>query len=85
MVREIILERGTNNIFWPKIVLTMTHIKNLRPIQAFKKFISTIKMQNQAATDIHHLHIFSFNVYVFLYKKEQSLKSAKWEACALKG
>lgn len=42
-------------------------------------------MQNQVIPNLHHFHIFSFNMYVFLHEEEQSLKSIKWEACARKG
>lgn len=70
---------------WPEIVLAMAYIKNLRPTRALEGYISPIEMQNQALPDLHHLRILGSNVYVFLHKEEQSLKSAKWEARALKG
>lgn len=41
-------------------------------------------MQNQTIADLHHLCILGSNVYVFLHKEEQSLKSAKWDARALR-
>lgn len=31
MVRATILQGGIDDTLWPEIVLTMTHIKNLRP------------------------------------------------------
>ncbi len=83
MVRVTILEGGIDNILWSEIILVMTHIKNLRPTRVLKEFISPIKMQNQAIPDLNHLRIFGSNVYVFLHKEKQSLKSAKWEARAL--
>lgn len=44
MMRATILKRGIDDTLWFEIVLIMTHIKNLRPTQALKKFISLIKM-----------------------------------------
>lgn len=71
-------------MLWPEIILAMIYIKNLRPTQVLERFISSIKMQNQAISDLHHLCILGSNVYIFLYKKERSLKSAKWKARVLK-
>ncbi len=84
MVRATILEGGIDDTLWPEIILAMTHIKNLRPTQGLEGFISPIEMQNQAIPDLHHLRIFGSNVYVFLHEEERSLKSAKWEARALR-
>ena len=47
--------------------------------------MSPIEMQDQVLPTPQHLRILGSNVYVFLHKEEQSLKSAKWEARALKG
>lgn len=85
MVRATILEGGIDDTLWHEIVLAMTHIKNLRPTQALENSISPIEMQNQALPDLHHLRILGSNVYVFLHEEERSLKSAKWEARALRG
>lgn len=84
IMRATILEWGIDNILWPKIVLTMTYIKNFRLTQALKEFISPIRIQNQAALDLYHLCILGSNVYIFFHKKKHSLKSAKWEAHTLK-
>lgn len=46
MVKMTILEREINDMLWPKIILAITYIKNLRPIQALKRFISLIEIQN---------------------------------------
>ncbi len=84
-MKATILEGGINDTLWPEIVLAMFNIKNLRPTRALEGFISPIEMQNQAIPDLHHLCILGFNVYVFLYEEEQSLKSVKWEARVLIG
>ncbi len=83
IVRVIILEGEINDTLLSEMVMAMIHIKNLRPTRALKGSISPIKMQNQALPDLHPLRILGSNVYVFLHKKEQSLKSAKWKAHAL--
>ena len=62
----------------------MTHIKNLRPTRALENSISPIEMQNQALPNLHYLCILGSNVYVFLHEEDRSLKSAKWEARALR-
>ncbi len=85
MKRATILEGGIDDMLWPEIVLAITHIKNLRPIQALEGFISPIELQNQAIPDLYHLCILGSNRYVFLHKEERSLKSAKWEVYALRG
>ncbi len=46
MIREKILEGRIDDTLWLKIVLAMTHIKNLRPTRALEGFISPFKMQN---------------------------------------
>lgn len=85
LVRATILEGGIDDTLWPGIVLAMTYIKNLRPTRALEGFISPIEMQTQAIPDLHHLRILDSNVHVFLHEEKQSLKSAKWEARALRG
>ncbi len=85
MVKGTILESGIDDAIWPGIVLAMTHIKNLQPTRALEGFISPIEMQNQAISDLHHLRILGSIVYVLLHEEKRSLKSAKWEAYALRG
>ncbi len=63
----------------------MTYIKNIRPIQVLEGFISPIEMQNQAILNLYYLHILGSNIYIFLHKENQSLKSAIWEIHVLKG
>lgn len=52
MVRATILERGSDDILWPEIVLAMTHVKNLRPTRALEGNISPKEMQNQVLPDV---------------------------------
>ena len=68
----------------------MTHIKNLRPTRALEGPISPAEMQdkdlpNKDLPNLHHLRILGSTVYVFLHEEERTLKSAKWDARALKG
>lgn len=84
MVQAMILEEDIDNNLWPEIVLAMIHVKNLQPTRALKSSISPIEMQDQALLTLQYLWILGSNIYIFLYEEEQSLKSAKWEARALK-
>lgn len=84
MVRITILEGGIDNILWLKIVLAITHIKNQQPTCAFKDNSNPIEIRYQALPDVQHLCILGSNVYIFLHKEKQALKSVKWEVCALK-
>lgn len=84
IVRATILEVGIDDTVWPEIVLAMTYVKNLQPTCAVEGNISPTEMQNQALPDVQHLYILSSNIYVFLHKEKQSLKSAKWEARTFK-
>lgn len=86
MVRATIWEKGINDILWPEVILTMTHIKNLRPTQALKRSISTAEMQNNSKvfSKLYHLYIFGSTVYIFFYKEKYTLKSAKWDTRAFK-
>ncbi len=84
MMRATIVESGIDDNLWPEIVLAMTYIKNLQPTRALKGLISLIEMPNQALPDLHHLRILGYNIYVFLHKEKQSLKSANKEARALR-
>ena len=85
MVRVTILEGEIHETLWSEIVLTITYIKNLLPNRALKGSMSPIEMQIQVLPDLHHFCSLGSSVYVFLHKKEQSPKSTKWEARALRG
>ncbi len=85
MVRATILEGRMEDTLWPEVVLAMTHVKNLRPTRALEEFISPIKKQDNLLPSLQHLRVLGSTVYVFLYKEERTLKSAKWDARALKG
>ncbi len=63
----------------------MTHVKNLRPIWALEKSISPIKKQDNSLPSLQHLRIIGSTIYVFFYKEERILKSAKWDVRTLKG
>ena len=72
-------------MLWLEIILAVIHIKNWRPTQELEGFISPIEIQNQAISDLYHLCNLGSNVYVFLHKKKQSLKSAKWKTHTFRG
>lgn len=82
MIRATILEGGLDDIFWPKIVLAMIYIKNLRPMQVLKRSISPVKMKdtdlsNKDLSNLQYLYVLGLTVYVFLYKEKRILKLAK--------
>lgn len=77
IVRATFLERKINDTLWIKIVLVMTYIQYLRPTQVLKTPINYIELQIKIPPDLYHLCILDSNIYVFLHKKEQSLKLAK--------
>ncbi len=90
MVRATILEGRMDDTFWPEVVLAMTDIKNLHPTQVLEGSISPTKIEgkdlsNKDLLNLHHLCVLGSTVYVFLHKEEYALKSAKWDAKALKG
>lgn len=84
IVKATILEGGMNDILWPEVVLAMTHVKNLRPTRALEASISQAEMQHQIVPSLQHLCVLGSTVYVFLHEEERKLKSAKWDARALK-
>lgn len=82
--KATILEKRMDDILWPKIVFAMTHIKNLRPTQILEGSMSSAKMRDNNLPNFHYLCVLSSIVYVFFYKEEYILKSAKWDVRALK-
>lgn len=85
MVRATILEGGMDDTLWSEVVLAMTHVKNLRPTRALEGKISPIEKQDDILPNLQHLRVLGSTVYVFLHEEERTLKSAKWDARALKG
>ena len=84
IVRAIILERELDETLWLEVVLPMTHIKNLRPMQALERSISPAEMHDKDFPNLHHLRILGSTVHIFLHKEEWTLKSAKWDTKVLK-
>lgn len=84
MIKATILERGIEDTLWPEVVLMMTHVKNLRPTQALKNSISSIKKQNNILPSLQHLYVLGSTVYTFLHKEKCTLKLAKLNARALR-
>lgn len=69
-------------ISYSQELLAITYIKNNSPTKALLSNITLYKAQNQKnTTDMSHLRILCFTVYIFLHKKEQS---QKWEKKAPK-
>lgn len=83
MTRVIILKKNIDNDLWPKLVFTMTYLKNnwlTRAVQNFSSYETyTYKLFN-----LFYLQILGFIIYVFLHKEKQTLKLEKWAPEALK-
>ena len=77
MTRATILEGNLNDDLWPEVILAMTYIKNLRPSKVLENNNTPFNALYQENPDISHLQIFRPTVYIFLYEKEQELKSEK--------
>lgn len=71
--------------FGDEVVLAMTHVKNQRLTRAPEGSISPAEMQDQIVPSLQHLCVLGSTIYVFLHEEERTLKSAKWDARALKG
>lgn len=52
IVQIIVLEKGIDNILWPKIILPLTYIQKFCLIQAFKDLISLIEIQYKRLPDL---------------------------------
>lgn len=70
-VRATILEEGIKDTLWPKVVLAITHVKNLRPIQVLEDSISLIKKQDNILPSLQHLRVLGSTVYVFLHEEKR--------------
>ncbi len=71
--------------FGAEVVLAMTPVKNLHLTRALEGSISPAEMQDQIVASLQHLRVLGSTIYVFLHEEERTLKSAKWDARALKG
>lgn len=84
MARVTIIEKDLDDIFWPKIVLTMTYTKNVRPTTALKGG-KPYKKQFNCLFDVCHLWILGSTVYLLIHEEEQDFQSEKFTPQALKG
>ena len=83
MTRATILEENIDDDLWPELILTMTYVKNNRPTRAIQN-LSSHEAYTHKLPNLFHLRILGSTVYVFLHKKEQTLKLEKWALRALK-
>lgn len=77
-VQSIIIAEGISDKLWPKILLAMIYISNLLLTSALNNCL-LFEAFTQFLFNLQHLQVFSSTVYVFIYKKEQKAKSAKWK------
>ena len=78
MTRACILERNIDDGLWSEVFLAMTNVKNICPISTLSRK-SLHKSQFYKAIDVLHFHVLGSTVYVLIYKKEQNIKSKKFE------
>ena len=72
-----------DNNLYPELILAMMYIKNNQFTKALQN-LSLYKLYTHKLSDLSHLKILGFIVYMFLHKEEQMLKSGKWAPRALK-
>lgn len=84
MARASIIERGIDDMFWPKVILAMTYIKNIRPTSALNGLSPHEKLHN-TPPDPTHLRVLGSTIYVLIHKEERDLKSEKFVLRAMKG
>lgn len=76
-IRCTIIREGIPDKFWPKILLAITHISKLL-LTSLLHGLFFFKTLAQSLPNLQHLRILGSKVYVFIHKKEQNAKSAKW-------
>lgn len=57
----------------------MTHILNLLPTSSLNSF-SLYEKSTGLSLEFNHFWVLGSTVYVFVHKKEQKAKSAKWKS-----
>ena len=83
MVCTTILYVNIDDDLWPKIILAIIYIKNIKLISLLKDRNLYNIYFNKVPT-LSYLQVLGFIVYVFIYKEKQNLKSEKFEVWALK-
>ena len=83
MTRATIFEENIDDDPWPELVLGIKHVKNNWPTRAVQN-LSPYKAYTHELSNLSHLRVLGFTIYLFLHKKEQTLKLEKWAPRALK-
>lgn len=84
MARTSIIEGEIDNSFWPKVILAMIYIKNIRLTKALQG-LSPYQELFKTLLNLAHLQVLGSTVYVLIHKVEQELKSEKFVPRVLKG
>lgn len=82
MTQFTIFDGNIDNDLWPEILLAMTQVKNIKPTTSFEDK-NPYKVHFNKALKLSHLQVYGSIVYIFIHKKEQNLKSEKFEAWTL--
>lgn len=77
MIWSTIFEKNFVNNFKPKILLTMTYVKNNRSTKSLLNNITSLKAQNEEIPSLLYLCILGFTIYIFPHEEKRSLKSEK--------
>lgn len=79
-----ILEKNIDDDPWPKVILAMTHVKNIHPMNALDG-MSHHESQFNKPPHVSHLRVLGATFYVLIHEEERDLKSEKFEAQVWKG
>lgn len=74
MARATIIEGNIPDNLWPKVVLAMVHVKNLRPTSVLDGKTPHELMEKKPLT-INHLRVLGSTVYVLIHKADQKGKN----------
>lgn len=83
MTHATILDRNIDDDLWLEVILAMSQIKNVKPIKALEGN-NPHKAHFKKSPNINYLQVLGTIIYMFIYKKERTLKLEKFEARALK-
>ena len=83
MARVFIIEGEIDDFFWPKVILVMTYVKNLRPMKALQNLRLYHKL-SKTLPNLAYLRVLGLTVYVLIHEEECEFKSEKFVLRILK-
>lgn len=76
MTRSTIIGENIPDDLWPKVVLAMVHVKNVRPTSTLNGKTPYKLMEKRIAT-IDHLRVLGSTVYVLIHEADQKGSNSK--------